>query len=182
MRLYILIATFLSILTLRAETVSRDVSDMGAARDWCDSAMLHRIEGIWEFTADETKVLVRRMPGRTTEYEIIVIESPDVRLHPGEAIGSIKASASASKFDMFLCTGRRNDLPGDPRHCLVTLDDKNGVMITESSKIKLSLSSRWFLPSFWRALRVSVKNPLDALPRGLVRIYPVENRREPDYL
>ena len=36
------------------------VSDMGIAREWCDRTMTHRIEGIWEFPQDETRVLIRR--------------------------------------------------------------------------------------------------------------------------
>lgn len=182
-RLLLLVAlALLSAMTSFGQNDTRSVSDMGEAKEWCDAAMLHRIEGIWEFPADETKVLMRRIPGRTAEYEIIVLESPDVRMRPGDRIGTMKGSVSPVKFDMYLCTGRRNDLPVDPRHCLATLDDKNGVIITEGPKFKLSLASRWFLPSFWRALRVSVKNPADDLPHGLVRIYPSENRREPDYL
>lgn len=30
------------------------ICDEGRAREYCDSALLHRIEGIWEYPDDET--------------------------------------------------------------------------------------------------------------------------------
>jgi len=158
------------------------ITDMGAARDWCDSTMTHRVEGIWEFPEDETRVLVRKQTASATRYVITVVESPDTRLVPGEEIGQMQASTAPTKFAMTLYRTKLKGAAGNPGKCLAVLDEKNDALLVQGRKMKFSLASRWFLPSFWRAVRISVKNPLDALPRGMVRIYPANTRRQPDYL
>ena len=158
------------------------ITDMGAARDWCDSTMTHRVEGIWEFPEDETRVLVRKQTASATRYVITVVESPDTRLVPGEEIGQMQASPDPTKFEMTLYRTKLKGAAGNPGKCLAVLDEKNDALLVQGRKMKFSLASRWFLPSFWRAVRISVKNPLDALPRGMVRIYPANSRRQPDYL
>lgn len=158
------------------------ICDMGMARDWCDNAMLDRVEGIWEFPEDQTRVLIRKSRASSGSYDIIVVESPDTRLVPGETIGSLRESVASTKFEMLLCRNRVDGLLADPGKCLAELAESDNSLLVRTRKLKFSLASRWFLPSFWRALRVSVKNPLDQLPRGLIRVYPLTIKRQPDYL
>lgn len=159
-----------------------EICDMGAARDWCDRAMLRNVEGIWEFPEDKTRVLIRRALAEDNRYDIIVIESPDTRLHPGDNIGSLLNTPLPSKFEMSLYRTKERGILANPGKCLAEFDDKNGAMIVKGRKMKFSLASRWFLPSFWRAIRVTVKDPLSDLPKGLTRIYPQSVKRDPDYL
>lgn len=167
-----------SCLTLMAETIC----DMGMARDWCDHTMLHTVEGIWEFPEDQTRVLVRRALAEDNKYEIIVIESPDTRIKPGDNIGDLTCTAHATKFEMSLYRTKKLGIFASPGKCLAELDTKRDAMIVKGRKMKFALASRWFLPSFWRAIRVTVKNPLQDLPKGMVRIYPSTVKRNPDYL
>lgn len=165
-----------------ARASDRDICDMRAAREWCDGAMMHRVEGIWEFPEDETRVLIRRQTESGNSYAIIVIESPDTRLHPGDNIGELKVSPAPTKFEMSLYRTLLKGILGSPGKCLAELDEKNDALLIDGRKIRFSVGSRWFLPSFWRAVKISIKNPLDALPKGMIRIYPVYSRRQPDYL
>jgi hypothetical protein len=158
------------------------VSDMGIAREWCDRTMTHRIEGIWEFPQDETRVLIRRSAGTDNRYDIIVVESPDTRLQPGENIGYLQISPLSTKFEMALYRNRQKGILGSPGKCLAELNEKEDALIIQGRKMKFSLGSRWFLPAFWRSVRISLKNPLNALPKGMIRIYPKTTRRQPDYL
>lgn len=160
-----------------------EISDMQAAREWCDRTMLHRVEGIWEFPEDQTHVLIRRSLTDNNSYEIIVVDSPDTRLHAGDNIGSLTNSPVSAKFEMTLCRTLTRGILANPGKCLAELKESENAMLIKGKRMKFTLASRWFLPSFWRAVRVSVKNPLDELPRGLVRVYPQNgSRREPDYL
>ena len=97
------------------------ITDMGAARDWCDSTMTHRVEGIWEFPEDETRVLVRKQTASATRYVITVVESPDTRLVPGEEIGQMQASPDPTKFEMTLYRTKLKGAAGNPGKCLAVL-------------------------------------------------------------
>ncbi len=158
------------------------IADMGMARDWCDRSMLQTMEGIWEFPADETKVLVKQSPSSTRRYDLIVIETPDTRLIPGELIGTLSESVVSSKFELDLCRNRVKGILSNPGKCMAQyLADEDALVISER-KLKISLSPRWLLPSFWRSIRVNLKRPANELPKGMVRIYPTSKPRKIDYL
>ncbi len=177
-RSIVLTMFFTSCLAVMAETIC----DMGMAREWCDRTMLRAVEGIWEFPEDQTRVLVRRVLAEENRYEIIVIESPDTRIKPGDNIGDLTCSALPTKFEMSLYRTKQRGIFASPGKCLAELDSKQDAMIVKGRKMKFALASRWFLPSFWRTIRVTVKNPLQDLPKGMVRIYPTSVKRNPDYL
>lgn len=164
------------------ETTAPVAADMGMARDWCDSQMLQSVEGIWEFPSDGSKVLVRKSKAHPRRYDLIVIDTPDTRLTPGETIGTLTESPVSSKFELELFRNRVKGILANPGKCMAEYLSKEDALVITQRKIKLSLASRWFLPSFWRALRVNFKDPLEQLPRGMVRIYPSSKPRKTDYL
>ena len=169
-------------LTTLLPIAGQTIADMGMAREWCDISMLQSVEGIWEFPADETRVLIRRSPTSVHVYDIIVIDTPDTRLNPGEVSGTLKESPVASKVELDLFRNRLKGILANPGKCLAEYVANDDALVITARKIKLSLASRWFLPSFWKALRVNFKDPLDQLPRGMVRIYPTSKPRKTDYL
>lgn len=155
---------------------------MGMAKEWCDAEMLLPIEGVWEFPDDHTRVLVKSTSLSDTKYDIIVIESPDTRLTPGESVGYIQESPVSSKFEMALYRDKVNGVFAELGKCLAEYQSKDDAIVIHSPKVKLSVSARWLLPKFWRILKLSYDNPLDALPHGMVRIYPRSLARRPAYL
>lgn len=88
----------------------------------------------------------------------------------------------SSKFELELFRNRVKGILANPGKCMAEYLSKEDALVITQRKIKLSLASRWFLPSFWRALRVNFKDPLEQLPRGMVRIYPSSKPRKTDYL
>lgn len=158
------------------------IDDMQSAREWCDNTSLQNIEGIWEFPEDMTRVLVSRDMITPYRYNIILIDSPDTRLIPGETIGYMQASASPAKFEMGIYRTKLNKKLSQLGKCLAQLDDKNGAILVSGRKISFSIGSRWLLPSFWRLVKLSLKDPLESLPKGLVKVYPNPVRSFPDYL
>lgn len=175
-------AFFLLIITAVCAN-SQVISDYGAARDWCDNNMLTNIEGIWEFPEDHTCVLIKQTKTDNSLYDIVVVESPDVRLLPGETIGYLKASASSDKYEMGIYrTKLKTGVFSELGKCMAQYNSKDEALTVKGRKLKFSLTSRWLLPSFWRLIKISVNDPLDALPKGLVRLYPTSKRRYPDYL
>lgn len=158
------------------------VCNMKVAREWCDGSMLSPIEGIWEYPSDATVVMIRKSATDRLNYDIILIESADTRLWPGEVVGYLKASASESKYEMGLYRDRKKGLLSNPGKCMAIFHQNSGRMEIEKPKIKFSIKSFWFLPSFWKALRISFDNPADKLPAGMIKIYPDNIIHEPDYL
>lgn len=158
------------------------VCDMRAAREWCDRTMLHRVEGVWEYPDDQTRVLVRRSAGSDSRYDIVVVETPDTRLTPGETIGYIESTPVVTKYEMGVYRTKTGGVLRELGRCAAELSEKEDALLVRSRKVKFSIGSRWLLPSFWRLLRLTVKDPLETLPKGLVRVYPRGVRRQPDYL
>lgn len=177
--------TVLSIILICSATaigVAQRIIDMQSACEYCDRAMLHRVEGIWEYPADNTRVLVRRAPGSETRYDIIAIETPDCRMEPGDVVGYLMQTASPTKFEFGMYRDKKNGILSELGKGAATLTDSDNTITVESRKFKISLASRWFLPQFWRALRIKIDDPASKLPSGMVRIYPQTSRPQPDYL
>lgn len=180
----------MSYLSVRASSPvsALQISDMGRAIEYCDRAPLERVEGIWEFPEDNTRVLIKRADQKRSLYDIIIISSPDCRLHAGEKIGEMTPSIDSDKFRLSLYTSRRDGLLTDPSNCIAVFNDNEGTMRVEKRKFKISLRFTRYLPKFWRLLSLlSSDNPVDKLPKGLVRIYPtrsgnVASDRQPIYL
>ena len=70
----------------------------------------------------------------------------------------------------------------DSRTCMAEYIEKDDAILTHPVKLKISVRTMWFLPKFWRSLKIAVDNPAAALPHGLVRIYPRKEPSKPVYL
>lgn len=165
------------------EEISCCISDdLDRAKKWCDDNMLMNVEGIWEFPEDMTRVLIKKDSVRPNRFDIIVLESPDTRIRPGESMGYLQCSAASDKFEMGIYRTRMKQTLSQLGTCLAELKDKDGAIYVSGKKAKFSIGSRWILPSFWKIVRISVKNPLESLPKGLVRLYPNPVKEKPYYL
>lgn len=169
-------------LTCKAEATEIAAFDYGLAQDYCDRTALIEPEGIWQFPDDETMVLILRSPHSSSKLDIFVIESPDCRLNPGEKIGELHRSADASKFRMNLYTDRKMGILSDSRSCSAELKENGDAFIMHPRKLDISLRTMWFLPRFWRSVRLRIENPSANLPYGLIRLYPRSNPLSPFYL
>ena len=132
------------------EPPSTDIFDILSAREYCDSRGLLRPEGIWEFPDDATKVMIR----------------------PGEIIGRIEETVDPDKYQLSLFCDRRKGILTDMRSCAAELNTDEGTLRISPRGIKLSIRTIRILPSFWKLFGISLDNPKDRLPVGLIRIYP----------
>ncbi|MDE6230788.1 MAG: hypothetical protein K2M37_04135 [Muribaculaceae bacterium] len=148
--------------------------DEGTAREWCDKTPLRRIEGIWEFPEDETRVLVRRHDNSSAAYDLIVVRTPDCAMKPGDKIGTLHSLDGNTGFELSLIKGPGSNPMADLLKCRATLSADGCRIAVEPPKLKVSFRSLSFLPRFLRMLRVSVSNPADKGKRGIIRVYPPE--------
>lgn len=180
---FCLLAVLIAIVSASAAGRTPIISDYGAACDWCDSYAVNPVEGIWEFPEDLTRVLIRVSSNHPGLYDIIVVDSPDTRLEAGDKIGYLKRTPDREKFEMGLFrTKLKSGVLSELGKCSAQFDPKEEAIYVKGRSLKFSIGSRWLLPSFWRILRVSIKDPLQSLPKGMVRVYPTSKRNFPEYL
>lgn len=161
------------------------ICDEAMARDYCDRTPLLKMEGIWEFPDDGTRVLVRRASPQSRICDIVVLSTPDCRIVPGETIGEISPVADKNKFRLSLCRKRSKGILTDPAHCVASLSDNGNTLTVTPRKINISLGSMWLLPKFWRMFRIKLSDPERELHDGMIRIYPRQtpsSNSEPIYL
>ncbi len=155
-----------------ASSPSVEQSPLEQALGYCDSAPLDAAEGIWEFPEDETTVLIKRVPNTRSDYSLILLHTPDCRFQPGDTIGKMKMSNDKDKFMLNLRMSMDKSPLSNYRECAAVLDSKKGVLRIKPMKLKLSFRTMWFLPKFWRSVKVGMDNPAGELPVGLRRVYP----------
>ena len=119
-----LLLLLLTLVTTAFSGRGETICDMQAARDWCDRTMLHRVEGVWRYPDDQTTVLVRRSAASDGRYDIVVVESPDTRLQPGETIGYLEATPVGTKFEMGVYRTKTGGVLRELGRCAAELNDK----------------------------------------------------------
>ncbi len=148
----------------------------------------HRIEGIWQFTADGATVAVERIetaqsvPG-TYNYRMILIRSANRALRPGTVMGYISATAHSATYDARLYTSEHGRyLTRASRFTLKLTDDESRLSFLEhKTSVKLNL---WrMLPYMFRhTVRTRVNEQARDL-HGCMRLFPAPALPpEPRYL
>lgn len=166
------VALFLAC-SARAQIVLPQVPD--SLRSRFDGRTTAPVEGIWQIVDGATISIQRGAKG----FDIICLESPDLRLRPGTVLGSLDlGDAVGGKYNASMYTDIDNN--GNPcrrhRFALTLTGDNQGVMtLTPTKKFKLDF---WLL---YRLLfTVSLRN--SDKPDGLraIRIYP-DRALSPDF-
>lgn len=148
-------------------------ADIASARQWCDTAQLHRIEGVWEFPEDGLRVLVVSSPGGIgCDYEMRVIGSFGTKLGPGELIGKISRTSHPDKFRLEMRRMGKNPLSAKWTPCAATLTASDAALDVATRSRKFTFNPLGLLPYFWRVARMRASDPAAALPHGLIRVYP----------
>lgn len=159
-----------------------DICDEGQAREYCDTTTLHRIEGIWEFPDDQTRVLIQRHAA-DNRYNMVVVASADCRLTPGMILGSAKPTAEPGTYELAISRKKVGGVLTDPGKCRARLADNESSLTFKPRKLSLNIGSFYLLPRFWRMFRFKINDV--EIPKGMVRVYPVpygSKSLEPVYL
>ena len=169
--------------SLLAET-PRVAYDIDMAKEICSQLPLENVEGVWLYPDDKVTVLILNDNDNSgnlllPSYTISVVETSDARLHPGEVIGKLSATAQDNVYKIELSTEKKNDLLLKPKSCMATLSkDSDSFIIKRSNapfKGRLNLNFSRLLPGFWKLVSVGVSQNNGSsvsLPVGMVKIYP----------
>lgn len=160
------------LIAISSMTFESKASSEDEARLWCDNNMLQDIEGIWEYPDDNTRVLIQadnKIPGA---FSMTVISSPDCRIDSGDVIGRLYPSLDSKQFRLEQWTKKIDLSLIKPFDCTAVLSSDGETLRIKSPKLKFKINPSTLLPKFWRLIKISVSNPADDLPAGLIKIYP----------
>lgn len=138
-----------------------------------DSLTINPIEGIWKMTpgGGETMFAVCAKPGSESEFDIIIIESPDWRIKSGTKCGKLWVAARKGVYDCMMLSNPSKPMSYGKYTATVELDDQGRRLIFKPYKKKRSISLKRWLPYFFR---ISITEE-DTRPKdldGAYRIYP----------
>lgn len=140
--------------------------------EWCDSGVLSKVEGIWEYPDDGAHVCIQADPTAPGAFSITVIHTPDCRLEYGDVIGRLYPTVDAKQFRLEQFTHKDKLNLTKAEQCAATLSADGESLRVKSPKLKFKVNIHTLLPRFWRVVKVSYDNPADKLPAGLVKVYP----------
>lgn len=181
-----LLVTFLTIgfiNSIKAHS-PRVAYDIDMAREICADLPLEEVEGIWIYPEDKVTVLILNDENSVTgnsfpTYSISVVDTSDSRLHPGEKIGSLKATAQERVYQIELSTEKKNDLLLKPKSCIATLTKDGDAFTIKKQKLpfkgRLSFNFNRLLPGFWKIVSTGISQNSSnsvSVPVGMVKIYP----------
>lgn len=196
----ILIATSCVLLSSYVTAYTPVAYDMAKAMEICDSIPLENPEGIWIYPDDNVIVLILKDKEKSQialpVYNISVIKSNDVRLSPGDLIGSLQASVKPKKYLMTLMTERKKGILSRPSSCMAELSDEGETILVNNDKdkfkLRFSINPRTLLPGLWKVVSLGASSSSSfpdskAIPSGMIKIYPSydgngSSRRSPRYL
>lgn len=158
--------------------------DREMAEDICNELPLDNIEGIWLYPEDQVEVLIlstgdEKASGSLPEYIISVVKTSDARLHPGDVIGKLQATAQENVYKIELATERNNELLLKPKSVLATFskDGDSFIIKKQNSPFKgrLNLNLSRLLPGFWKIVSLGVSQSRNSSVQpleGMVKVYP----------
>lgn len=142
------------------------------ARGWCDTNVLNPVEGIWEYPEDGARVLIRADETYPGTFVIYVLSTPDCRLETGDIIGRLHTSIDTHQFRLSQYSRKDKSILANPYDCIAKLSTDGESLQVKSPKMKFKININTLLPRFWRIVKMTIDNPSDKLPAGLIKIYP----------
>lgn len=159
--------------------------DLEMAKKICDELPLETIEGVWLYPDDKVTVLIlndgtNNSSNLMPSYTISVVDTDDARLHPGDHIGTLNATAEDRVYKIELVTERHNDLLLKPKSCIATLSKEGDSFLIKKQKSpirgRLNLNFNRLLPGFWKIVSTGISTTGTGstvkVPVGMIKVYP----------
>ena len=184
-RKYAIFGIFIGCLGGIVKAETPEAYDIDMAQEICAELPLEKVEGVWLYPDDQVTVLIlnvnrEQSDNRLPEYSISIVDTSDARLHPGEVIGSLKATPDEKVYKIELATERHNHLLLKPVSCLASLTGDGERLIIKKQKVplkgRLNLNFNRLLPGFWKIVSTGISSTGSGTslepPTGMVKIYP----------
>lgn len=144
----------------------------------------HRIEGIWQFQADGSSIVIEREERlEGLSYRMVVLRSSNRLLRPGTLIGNLIPTGKSDVYDASIYS---TDADGGklrlPKNYLLTLGEGESRLIFKKQKSKYAVNLWRLIPYMWRGV-IRVRPTGDESQEGCVKIFPNPDKPvEPRYL
>ncbi len=176
---------FLDRLPKRSERI--DGYSHETAEHYLSTSPVHRIEGIWQFTASGISVVIERyisdkIPSDATCYRMVLLRAPDRSIIPGSIMGYLSPTAKRDVYDSRIYTNFDGSIFMSAKRFTITMtDDERLTFKPEKKGIKFNFYR--LLPRTFR-IGISGQDTRDATLDGCIRIFPepVNGPLEPRYL
>lgn len=163
---------------------NRVAYDIDMAKEICSGLPLESVEGVWLYPQDKVTVLIlndnKDRNNSFPSYSISVVDTSDARLHPGEKIGTLRATAQEGTFEIELSTEKKNSILLKPKSVLATLskDGESFLIKRQNSSLKgrLNINFSRLLPGFWKMVSTGIytnsNGQIVSSPVGMLKLYP----------
>lgn len=168
---------FLDCLPEKSERIDDYTRSQVEAR--LSSSTLHRIEGIWQFTASGVMVVVERfqspdIPKGSTCYRMVLLRAPERSEAPGLVMGYIAPTSRKDVYDSRIYTDFDGQIFLDAKRFTITMSDDARLSFKPEKKGLRFSFYRLFprlLPRSYR-FGLSGEDTRDASLDGCIRIFP----------
>ncbi|MDO4511479.1 MAG: hypothetical protein Q4B68_06665 [Bacteroidales bacterium] len=178
----ILLATLPAVADVPKTTLVLPGIDEATMRERFDEMDLQRMEGIWEYPAEEMKLAIERYKGeKNIAYRIILLASNDLCLLPGTVVGYIAPSADPKKFHLWMYTERSKTGLKSPMECVATLSDQATSITFDPPhyRVKVRINLVRFFTKIFQGVSVRPEKVEEKLPVGFRKVYPANGNGEP---
>lgn len=148
---------------------------MSMARQWCDTAALDNIEGIWLLPADNVYLSVRRdSHADMARYTLTVVAATDGQLSAGQRIGTLQPMPDRRTYVVSLPRSRDSHNRLRLRDVRMELTQQGNALVAApgDKTVRFSFSPLSLLPGFWKMVRLTISPATRPTVHGMVRIYP----------
>ena len=160
------------LLWLANTAAAQEICD-AAARRYCDTNPIERIEGIWQLTGDSGRTVMIRRTAERGNYVMTSLSCDDARILPGDTLATLTFTPDPTRFRLRMKFGP--GIAAISQTCAATLVDGDRGLTVEKPGFRFSLSPRLMFSEFWR-LFFYFDNPARRLPSGMIRLYPQPDR------
>lgn len=126
--------------------------------------------GIWTVGGDGARLAFLPRGASATEFDVFILDSPDLSVVPGQQIGTAVSTGRAATYDTTLRT--LSGLPGRSRHLIIELLSDGTMTFRHYKKGKKITLWRW-LPYLFR-ISVSDNDSRPSSADGAVKTYPTD--------
>lgn len=147
--------------------------------NYLSTSTIHRIEGIWQFTASGVMVVVERfqssdIPDGAACYRMVLLRAPERSVVPGLVMGYIAPTARKGVYDSRIYTDFDGQIFLDAKRFTITMNDDARLSFKPEKKgLRFSFYHLFprLLPRSYR-FGLSGEDTRDASLDGCIRVFP----------
>lgn len=170
----VIVAAVMTVAALPCRAADPLIS-MESAKEIIDSRGADPLAGIWRFGGDGATLAFVPVAAGESEFDIIILDSPDMSVIPGQNIGRAVSTGKVGVYDATMAQNRT--LGHKTVRCIITLG-KDGRLSLQHYKQGYEVRLRRLLPYLF-PFSVNRQDTRPGSVDGAVRLYPPTGQEGP---